>query len=89
MLHANGVHCSLAQYIRQLELKHSNSNIYAHNSLYDTALQYVHHSLYITVLHIWRLNFALALATKLAERISVTTEQENGRENNRRNVEQF
>ena len=30
-----------------------------------------------------------ALVVKLAERISATTGQENGRENNRRNVEQF
>lgn len=30
-----------------------------------------------------------ALVVKLAERISATAEQENGRENNRRNVEQF
>ena len=30
-----------------------------------------------------------ALVVKLAERISATAEQENGQENNRRNVEQF
>lgn len=30
-----------------------------------------------------------ALVVKLAERISATTGQENGQENNRRNVEQF
>lgn len=30
-----------------------------------------------------------ALVVKLAEKISATAEQENGRENNRRNVEQF
>lgn len=77
MLHANDVHCGLVQYIRQLELKHSNGNTYAHSSLYDTALC------------IQCLNFALALVMKLAERISVITEQENDRENNRRNVEQF
>lgn len=70
MLHANDVHCGLVQYIRQLELKRSNGNTYAHNSLYDTVLRYVHHSLYITALCIQCLNFVLALVTKLAERIT-------------------
>ena len=34
-------------------------------------------------------HWSSALVIKLAERISATTGQENGQENNRRNVEQF
>lgn len=42
MLHTNKVHCGLGQCIRQLKLKHSNSNTYVHNSLYDAVLLYAY-----------------------------------------------
>lgn len=74
MLHTSKVHCNLALLVRQFEPEPERSN----------CAGYTHSGLYAECPY-----WSSALVVKLAERISVTTGQENGQENNRRNVEQF